>query len=494
MSEGEPLLGVDELARVLLASAHHDERPYVHNMDTDELLQYDRGIYRVVTKAEVAHKVEDQEPRARKHTINEVYDKLMRRVQPLHVEDFDPPSDPRLVLENCLLNLETLEPEPFTPDYYALNRLNVAFDPQKGCPGPAFGKFINEILAPEDVQGVQEELGAILRKKYLTKKFSIYLGETDTGKTTLINVILAFLAPENVASISIQELASKNPFFLAQLYARLANIRDDVSKDIVYSVGKLKELTGGFQVTAQKKFKDPFEFESHAYLIFTCNNLPPIEEDDQAFFNRVMIRHFTKRFGGNSRPDRELVKKLTTPDELSGILNWALEALERLRANDWNFSNTSTSDATREEYKRRSDPVWAFVRDCLEEESSSALSKERLYNAFKAYCSERSIPLLSRDGFFKTLPEKINVTSGQRQLESEGGKKHCFVGVRFQAGLEDLGLSGEKGVPPVPHGPLDSLREQSEQPEQAFPHLRSVAESPSTRPANPEAQKGGTEP
>jgi P4 family phage/plasmid primase-like protien len=323
----------------------------------------------------------------------------------------------------------------------------VAYDASKDC--PTFKKFINEILSPEDVQGVQEELGQMLYEKYMTKKLSIYVGGTDTGKTTLVSVLIALLGLENVSSVSIQELASKNPFYLAQLFGKMANIRDDVSKDIVSSVGKLKELTGGFQVNAQKKFRDPFNFVNRAYLIFTCNYLPPVEEDDDAFYNRVMIRHFNKRFGGKDKPDRELIKKLTAPDELSGILNWGLEGLQRLRSNGWNFTNTTTSDATREEYKRQSDPVWAYVSDCLEEDSKGVITKERLYNTFKEFCEDKAIPLLSRDFFFKTLPEKVHVTSGRREVEGEEGRKHCFIGIKFSAeyllNKKKVGQTGQAG-------------------------------------------------
>jgi len=439
-----------------------------------EIYRYDQelGIYVLDGESFIKSKIQGTVPKedVSTHLVNEVTAHVERStIKPRSIFQ---EHNPHLVLQNCLLNLNDLRKEDFRPEYYALNRMPVAYDAAKDC--PTFKTFIDEILSPEDVQGIQEELGAILFKKYLTKKLSIYIGGTDTGKTTLISVFIALLGLENVSSISIQELASKNPFFLAQLFGKMANIRDDVSKDIVSSVGKLKELTGGFQVNAQKKFRDPFNFVNEAYLIWTCNYLPPVDEDDDAFYNRVMIRHFDKKFGGKDKPDRELIKKLTTADELSGILNWALEGLKRLRDNGWNFTNTASSDATREEYKRQSDPVWAFVDKCLIESSEGVLTKERIYNAFKEFSHQNSIPLTSRDQFFKTLPEKVHVNSGYRNVEGETGKKHCFIGITLAEGYENLGLGldDKKGAPVAPLAPGQTQLQHPEQPEQGSANLR----------------------
>ena len=394
--------------------------------DTEELLVYQDGVYNVGGETLVKQEVQDiaSPGDLGNNLVNEVLGNIKRST---YVDrSIFGGANPHLVAQNCLLNVETMQPEPFSPNIYELAKLPVVYDPTKDC--PAWKQFISEVLSEEDVLGVQEELGAILRKKYLTKKFSIYLGETDTGKTTLINALLALLGKDNVSSVSMQQLGSRDRFAVAELYGKLANIRDDLPKDVVDSVGKLKEITGGFPVQAEHKFRDPFTFTNSAYLVFTCNNLPPVSEDDAAFFNRVQIRLFTRKYGGKADPDRELLTKLTTPDELSGILNWGLEGLTRLRNNGWNFSSTGSLDSTREDYKRRSDPVWAFVQDCLKEDSQGVVSKEKLYNLFRQWSLERGVPLLSKDGFYKALPEKVHVESAYRTPPGERGRKHCFVG------------------------------------------------------------------
>ncbi|MGI0080495.1 MAG: phage/plasmid primase, P4 family, partial [Nitrososphaerales archaeon] len=377
--------------------------------------------------------------------VNEVLGHIERStLEPREIFDEE---KPHLVLQNCLLNLETLQKEEFCHDYYALNKMHVVYDPTKDYKESLFWKFINEILTPEDVDGVQEEVGQILYKRYLVKKLSIWEGDTDTGKTTLINAIISFVGKDNVVSFPLHELSERNRFSVGRLYGKMANIVDDMPRDIIHSVGKLKELTGRSRVQGEFKFQDQFDFTSCAYQISACNKLPPVEEDDEAFWNRVVLRAFRKKFGGKEKPDTELINKITTPEELSRILNWALEGLDRLKRNGWSFSNTKTIEDVREEYKRRSDPIWAFATYCLDTSDGEAYEpKEDLYNWFKKYCEKHGLPNPGKDYFYKHLGDRVTVTSFRPEVLIDGKKTrpHSFKGIKLTDKAKSE-LDGEKG-------------------------------------------------
>ncbi len=298
---------------------------------------YRDGIYETGAEAVIKEEIElnIEKEKVSTHLVKEVIGHVQRStLKPREIFD---EGNPHLVLQNCLYNVRTGKREDFTPDYYVLAKMPVEYLPTVDYHKSLFWIFINEILSPEDVKGIQEELGAILAKDYLTKKFSIYEGETDTGKSTLLNVIQALLGEKNVSNLSLQQIASKERFYLSALYGKMANIRDDMPKDIIRTAGALKEVTGRSKITGEYKFQNPFEFTNHAFIIVSCNALPPFEEDDLAVFNRIKLGQFKNRFGGHPRPDRDLEKKLTTPDELSAVLNFALEGLERLRGSGMEF-------------------------------------------------------------------------------------------------------------------------------------------------------------
>jgi len=413
-----------DTANKLIESNH-----FVTLQDTEEIYRYQDGVYELGAEAFIKQYVQDglTKETISTHLVKEVIGHVQRST--LKSREIFDEGNPHLVLENCLYDMRSGQSEDFTPDYYALAKMPVRYVATIDYHQSLFWTFINEILSPEDVKGVQEEIGQILAKDYLTKKFSIYEGVQNTGKTTLLNVIQALLGEKNVSNLSLQQIASKERFYLSRLFGKMANIRDDMPKDIIKSASALKEVTGRSKITGEFKFQDPFEFTNHAYIIVSCNQLPPFEEDDLAVFDRIKLRQFKNRFGGHEKPDRELEKKLTTPEELSAVLNFAIDGLERLKAQGWNFSHEEKEIETRDYYKRKADPLWGFVEDCLEETGNSQdyIEKQELYNKSREYCQEKNLPEITKDYFYKHLGDKITVRSERRG--SQGKQKHCFVGI-----------------------------------------------------------------
>lgn len=413
------------------------------------------GIYRDNGEDYIVRKIQENLDQATvsSHLVHEIIGHVSRSTRESY--DIFEESNPHLVLQNSLFNLETMQPEPFTYEYHALASMPVIYNPQIDYHSSLFWKFLNEILESKDVLGVQEEIGQILAKDYRTKKFSIYHGEPNTGKTTLLNVIIALLGSKNVSSLSLQQIASKDRFNNASLFGKMANIRDDMPKDVIQSVGALKEITGRSRIPAEYKFKDMFEFVNHAYLISSVNDLPPLEDDDNGFFDRVKLRPFKRKYGGHAKPDRELEKKLTTPEELSAVLNFGLEGLARLKQNDWNFSHEDNEIATREFYKRKSDPIWGFAEDCVDSDSEGFEIKEDLFNVFRKYCQDNDLPNITRENFYRHFPDKVRVTTEHKRID--GKPRWVYSGIKLR-------LDSEKGVSAVSavSGTLDIQNDTSD--------------------------------
>ncbi len=127
-----------------------------------------------------------------------------------------------------------------------------------------------------------------------------------------------------------QEIAN-DKFSLAQLDGKLLNYRADITNQEIQSIGRINEVISGDSVTAQRKFGQPFEFKPYCKLIFSANQPPEINDDSDAVYRRYVIIEWLQQFiqdptdedleNGIRKSDPELIIKLTTEDELSGILN-----------------------------------------------------------------------------------------------------------------------------------------------------------------------------
>jgi P4 family phage/plasmid primase-like protien len=292
---------------------------------------------------------------------------------------------------------------------------------------------------------IQEKFGEALWEDYPSKKATMLVGDGDNGKSTLIHVLKNLLGLSNISARHLFELEI-NRFAKADLYGKLANLYADLPDSALKTVGIFKMLTGGDPITAEHKFKNAFTFINFAKLWFSCNKVPEVYEDTSAYFSRWDMITFPNTFSG-SKANRDLKKELTTDLELSGVLNFALDGLSRLRENGWTFSNSRSTEELRDEYIRKSSPIHAFVIDCTTVKPGARTVKKQLFQAFVDYCTLHHLPIVSQNTFFQRLPEFAKFETQHPILE--GKRVWCVVGIelknREQWGekLLQTGLNGE---------------------------------------------------
>src|SRR5205807_1743212 len=148
-----------------------------------------------------------------------------------------------------------------------------------------------------------------------------------------------------------------------------------------------------------------------------------------AFFRRWDIITFPNTFLG-AKDNRKLYAELTTEEELSGFLNWALEGLKRLRENGFQFSQSRSVEEIRTEWVRGSDPVKAFVLDWCSIGPDLTIPKAGLFQAFVEYCKEHTLPACTNPVFFRNLPSSAPVTTVR--LGPEGARVWSIKGLALK--------------------------------------------------------------
>jgi len=337
-----------------------------------------------------------------------------------------------IVLQNGILNLKTGKLEAFNPDYFVLNALDVTYKPKQDC--PKFKKFISEVIRPEDALTLQEYTGFCLWREYIYNRCLLLVGEGANGKSTFLEALRCLLNPDNISSEPLQTLVT-NRFSLGRLYSKLANIYGDLPAVALKDTGYFKQLTGNETLSAEFKFRDRFDFKNYAKLVFSCNKIPPTPDDTDAFFRRWIIITFPNQFREDDpKTDKGLLKKLTTKEELSGMLNWALEGLQRLLKND-KFSGNVTMEESREQYTKGSNPVKAFAQSCLVSQKGNIIPKDKVYNAFIKYCEDNGLPTCANNTFSMRLPEYIAVSA--TKTHRLGKSVRAWVDINLSEGGDD---------------------------------------------------------
>jgi phage/plasmid-associated DNA primase len=198
-------------------------------------------------------------------------------------------------------------------------------------------------------------------------------------------------------------------------------------------------LTGGDLITAEHKFQRSFQFVNGTKLIFSCNILPESKDDSDAFFKRWIIVPFNRTIPPEQQ-DRDLLAKLTTPQELSGFLNKALATYKEMEVRG-SFTGEDDIEGKRAFYQRLSDPISCFIDDCVDFDPDKYTVKQQLFQAFQTYCKEKRYgKVYTQKRFFRDFRDKAGsnyIVDSQINLDT-GGTTRILRGVNLREAIAPL--------------------------------------------------------
>lgn len=338
---------------------------------------------------------------AKRNVVDEVFEKIKRRTKGKR-EDFEKTDIDLLPLNNGVLSISKKELLAYQP-YYNFKKI-IPIDYKKDSSCPNWIKFLNESLYPEDIPTAQEWFGFQLYREYFIKKGLICLGAQDTGKSVFLDTIIAFVGEENKTGLSLQKITSGSDFVKLSLKDKLANVYDDLSSKDLSDGGAFKVATGGGYISAEEKFGDYSQFKSYAKQTFATNKIPSVKDnDDLAYFGRWIVFRFDNV---PEIKDPFLRKKLHTPEEMSGILNWALEGLYRLLEKG-SFSYSKTPQEVKQIMESSGNPLVLFGLDVLEKQDESIITKDEMFRVYSAWCEETKKPRQSKEMLGRQLEKFV---------------------------------------------------------------------------------------
>ncbi|MGA2628385.1 MAG: phage/plasmid primase, P4 family [Candidatus Bathyarchaeia archaeon] len=294
----------------------------------------------------------------------------------------------KLAVLNGILNLETGTVEQPSPDQFIVVQIPVKFDPAAKCPN--IDQFLSQVVPESMIPLLIESVAYCLWQAMPIHKALMLIGGGSNGKSTFQKVMTKFLGEENTTSATLQSLCETR-FMAAELYLKLANLSADLPDKALTRTGMFKTTTGGDRVQGEKKFKNPFWFYNYAKQIYSCNQIPSTPDDTDAYYRRWNIVEFPTKFQGENC-DPNILDKLTTPEELSGLLNKTLEVLPALLKRGA-FSSDETIEQIRDKYILKSNSAKAFIEARLQASvnHTDQIFKEELYREYVYFCGERKL-------------------------------------------------------------------------------------------------------
>ena len=417
--------------------------------DTKEILWYHDGVYLPKGEDRIIMMLEELGGYyVSSHIRTEVIEHIKARTL-IDRSKFD--KDIHLVnARNCVIDLRNGECLKHDPEKYLFTQqLPADYKPKEKRTCRKILDFLYNVIHPSDVPLVIEFIAYCLIRDTRFQKALMCAGAPDSGKSTFLFLLMAFLGKLNISTKTMQQL-TENRFATASLFGKLANIFADLSSKRLRDIEMFKVLVSGDQISAERKFKPDFEFIPYAKLIFS-SNLPPLPpdnlEDEDAFYKRWLVVSFNLRknclfCGTRIEKDIELLEKLTTEEELSGLLYLAVKAAQRLLLKG-RFTKSPYIETVKEEYEKKANPVkaWASARCIFYEEYET--DKDRIQEDFEDYCYRKKLPAFNRVHLARELNSLYKVRDVKKG--SRGNQKHMWKGIALRKDLRangqlDLGL------------------------------------------------------
>lgn len=369
--------------------------------------------------------------------------------------------DKHRYLLNCIngvVDVRTGELLPFDRKYYITKLCHVKYNPdsvpEKDC--PRFLKFLYWAMGetpdmgelPESitrmVNFLQKAFGYALTGDVSEKAAFIFYGARgNNGKTTLLTIFKTILA-EYAAQLDINTLMTSKftdnnvRADLAKLHGARFVITSEVDEGQRLSERLMKYLTAGMgEITACRKFENPFEFPATHKIWMDCNYRPEIKGADEAIWGRLKCVAFHQRIDKNDPEiDKQLIEKILA--EAEGVLAWTVRGAMRW-AKDGGLGEPPEIEAAGAEWRDADDPLRPFLEECCEVNTDP----DHLYfcrcadftRAYQEWCRQNNEPQLKSSRLTQRLLLKGIKLNRSRRISAAGKQARCWDGVRI---LEDV--------------------------------------------------------
>ena len=268
------------------------------------------------------------------------------------------------------------------------------------------------------------------------QKAVLLTGEGANGKSVYLNMVTVFLGKANVAGVSLHKLED-DKFAGARLIGKLANICSDLPSTHLQSTSTFKAITGGDAMPAEYKFKDSFEFTPFARLVFSANHPPKSSDGSHAFFRRWLVIPFNRTFEPHEQVPRNVLDgMLTKPEELSGVLNKALDALERLTAQS-GFSEPESVREAWTDFHATTDPLAVWMDQFTIDHPDAYVTCATLRDAYNADAARDGRPSMGKTAFGRSVKRLRPAVRDTRRTVSSG-RQWCYEGIGLASELSSV--------------------------------------------------------
>lgn len=380
-------------------------------MENNKLLILNRkeGIYQELT--------DDLMGKILRHLMNEamadswkrqyerdILDGLIREVPTIDISNID---DSFIPVNNGVFNLNSEELIPYDDSMFFTRKSPVNFIKEADC--PKFLEALREIVCSDErlLMCIQEIFGYTLINNTKGERAFYFIGVGSNGKSFIAEILANMVGVANVSNIPLSRFSEK--FGTEGLIDKSVNIANENEIGNAISTENLKIFVSGDRTSIARKYKGDLNYKSTCKMIFLLNKLPDTLDNTHGYYRKILIVPFNRIFQ-QEEMDKNLKEKVL--EELSGVLNWAIEGAKRLINNDYKFTECEAIEKVTKAYKEEQNPVESFLKDALIYEDGNSETKKEILDSYKLWIEGQNISSRGTESpqrFWKALSNSAKI-------------------------------------------------------------------------------------
>lgn len=360
-------------------------------------------------------------------------------------------ASPLIALKSKTYNTVTDDLTPHDADDFTTRKLLVDYKKDAKC--TAWLDILERIFQDfpvadrkEIVSFLQEWFGTAIgggkqwQDTRALRKMLLLHGVSGTGKTTIADVCKAFFSDAYNCASTMDELC--RPFGTEALVGKRASIVDDgIGKDTKIDAKLFKRLITGEQISVGRKYKSALNFRFHGPLLWTTNNRPAVADESNALYDRIIvlpINHVFPKEQGKKDFGKygSAVEFLRAKGEFSGILNWAMDGLDRAMTRG-HFEIPRVASEASDAYRQHNDVIYAFLKQCCTYDAKVVNTATAISGAVAAFSTgvyNQKLSVRTAQSELLTTVHEVHPAVKVTKPDVTSRKGAAFVGLKLNEG------------------------------------------------------------
>ena len=256
----------------------------------------------------------------------------------------------------------------------------------------------------ELIEYVQQIVGLSAIGKVYVEALVIAYGEGSNGKSTFWNTIARVLGTYS-GTISADALTvgckrNVKPE-MAELKGKRLVIAAELEEGMRLNTSIVKQLCSTDEVTAEKKYKDPFKYVPTHTLVLYTNHLPKVGANDDGIWRRLIVIPFNAKITGSS--DRKNYADFLYEKAGGAVLSWIIDGAEKAIKNRYKLKTQIVVEAAINKYRENNDWLSAFAEECCEVDITYTQKSGEFYQEYRSYCARTGEYTRSTTDFYAAL-------------------------------------------------------------------------------------------